>query len=375
MSVIERTRCIFCCSSDLVTILDSDLTIFQNIGMLEYNELDLESKTIKYNIQCCNKCNSFQNKYLAPLENVYSNSHVSPIGSIRSLMTDKFGSLILSNKNVNGIIEIGAGKGELSEFLLSQSDYKYNIIDPSYIGPVENRTIIASYIEDIEDIDINNIQANSLIISHVFEHFYEPLKILKIISNNKNLDFVYICHPNFDKYVSKNTLNILNIEHTFYIENDFLIKLFNRCGFKLIKKDLVEDYSILFEFKRTNTAVDLIFKNIHTVEKFEKYSYEIYNRVKYLNDFIDKTQKDIYIWPCSVHIITLFNFGLKYNKLVGSLDNSEYKIGKYMYGYKLKCFPFKEIVKSEKEIVIILNGGCFNKEIVDRNQNKNIQFI
>jgi hypothetical protein len=44
------------------------------------------------------------------------------------------------------------------------------------------------------------------------------------------------------------------------------------------------------------------------------------------------------------------------------LDNSPNKIGKYLYGYNLECKSIEDKLNDEK-YAIILNGGCFNKEI------------
>ena len=65
-----------------------------------------------------------------------------------------------------------------------------------------------------------------------------------------------------------------------------------------------------------------------------------------------------YIWPCSVHSITLITMGLNYKRLSGILDNSPNKVGKYLYGYNLLCYSFDELVKTENNNISIIMGGA-----------------
>lgn len=356
-----RYSCIFCNSKNIKIYFENDIKIPENITMINIPD-NINCNFINYNVQICNDCRCIQNKYLTNIDNLYKNSHINPYGSTRKIMTEMFSNLILSNDNIKYIIEIGGGQGELSDILIKKYKNKYSIIDPSYIGPIENRIIIKEYVENI---NFNNIEGDTLIMSHVFEHFYDPLTIIKMIHNNKNINNVYICHPNFNKYVLEQTYNILTCEHTFYIENEFLIKLFEYYNFELLNTQTVTNYAILFEFRRNdNEQIKKIFPiNINTEIYFNDYQNKMLKRIKYLNDIIDNTDKIIYIWPCSVHSITLFNFGLNYKKIKALLDNSESKINKYIYGYNIICLSYNEILHNNEDKYIILSGGCFNNEL------------
>jgi hypothetical protein len=80
-------------------------------------------------------------------------------------MTEIFSNMILSNKNINGIIEIGGGNGELSTVLIDKFYDKYIIIDPSYTGQKQGRYIIETFVENV---DWNNIKGESTSISKVY---------------------------------------------------------------------------------------------------------------------------------------------------------------------------------------------------------------
>ena len=78
-----------------------------------------------------------------------------------------------------------------------------------------------------------------------------------------------------------------------------------------------------------------------------------------------------YLWPTSVHSITLLSLGLDYKRLTGILDNSPNKIGKYLYGYHLLCLSFDETLKTmgENDFVFLGGAGNYIQELVVSNKN------
>lgn len=361
-----RTMCIFCKNKNFSTIYKDDYTIPQNLGVIDNCNEDYY--WMPYNIIRCNDCNTYQNKYLGELSIVYNNTHIQPIGSIRKDMNEQFSDMIIKNDNIHKILELGGGTGELADTILNKKDVNYTIIDPCYTGNKDKRIIIEDFVQNV---NVDDIDADTLIMSHIFEHFYEPNEILMQIKNIKSLKYIYICHPDFDSYLKKkpHTYNFLNIEHTFLIENQFLIDIFNNLSFGLLNEYKCHNYAMLYEFKKNDEKTEVVLRNnIDTY--FELYNNDILEKVKHYNTIIDNSTVPVYIWPCSIHSIVLFNYGLNYNKLTGILDNASLKINKYMYGYELKCYNFNEIVEKNEDSIILLNGGCFNKEINVDKYNK-----
>lgn len=354
-----RVKCIFCNDDNLKTYFDHDYIIPQSACMTE--NIKNDSVWMPYNILLCSNCNTYQNKYLADINILYNNTVFNPCGLTRSESTNQFYNFIKDNENISGIIEIGAGHGQLSDLLCEI--HKYVIIDPSYSGNTNNKIIIKDFLENVNINEIINLyNVNTIIMSHVFEHFYNPNDILNILKLC-NIEYIYISHPNFDSFISNdpNTYYILHCEHTFYIDNNFIPKLFNNIGYKLINKNEFK-YSINYSFKKDKSLNIIKLLNTKNTE-IDLYFNKIFDKINIYNDIIDNND-NVYIWPCSFNNIILFNLGLKYNKLSGILDNSPTKINKYMYGYNIKCLSFKETFDtSNTKTIIILNGGIFNEEI------------
>jgi hypothetical protein len=76
--------------------------------------------------------------------------------------------------------------------------------------------------------------------------------------------------------------------------------------------------------------------------------------------------KKICIWPASVHTqFLIMLLQLTNDEIDFVLDNSINKIGKVLYGYNLECKSFNDNCNNEN-IAIILNGGCFNNEVINK---------
>lgn len=373
-----RKSCVICKNNNLTDFFDNDLCVPQSMCLFDTPKQNESSVWINHNIQKCDQCYSFQNKYLVDANILYNKSHIFPIGKIRTNMTQKIVEQIEHLSNITGIIEIGGGHGELADILQQKNpSLPYTIIDPAFMGNRNNRIIIDRFIENV---DLNNFTGNLLIMSHVFEHLYEPLRVIEIIKQAKNINYILICHPDFDRYLiaSSMTLNVLHIEHTFLLSNSALKNLFIQNGFHIFEDTTDNGYAIYLSFIRSNINLhegELIRNtNILLPKKVTEYFEKIKNDIVYLNKIIDETKHPIYIWPCSFHSMYLFGYGLNYQKLNGILDNSSHKIGKYIYGYGLLCSSFHEKTITTSPITIILCGGCFTKEL-QIPQNDNIQYI
>ena len=363
-----RNNCIFCDNELLNLYFDKDL----RIPLCCYSTKKIEdSKYIPYNVYTCSHCNTLQTKYLGNLNEIYKINHADSTGTIMKGLHNKVKEILITQKNIilNNIVEIGAAKGLLSDIILDNNIVsKYYIIEPNYFGTNrDNKYIINKYFENTNSQDYED--CNTILMSHVFEHFYNPMKILSLIEKNKNIDNVILVWPDLEHYKDNNIYHILNTEHTYYIDNNFIIDLFNNISFKLIDRYNYLGHSVIFVFKQYNNLIKKKIKN--TNYDFLKYFNQIIEQKKYIEEIIKKNKNDkkICLWPASVHNQFLLMF-LNDIKIDYFLDNSPNKINNYLYGYNIKILDFEKI-KNNNEYIILLNGGLFNSEVLDIN-NKNM---
>jgi len=91
------------------------------------------------------------------------------IGTIMNNLHCKNLDLILKYKdNINNIIEIGCSKETFADLILNNIKLDYFIIEPNFIGNKININIINDFYENVDD---NNINADTIIIYHILNIF------------------------------------------------------------------------------------------------------------------------------------------------------------------------------------------------------------
>lgn len=369
-----RKKCIFCNHEDFELLFETD-NFKSSLSLGLYKNINEKSYFMPYEVQICKKCNTAQNKYIGNLSIIYDVNHIDNYGTTKSKKHTLFSEFISQNKNINGIVEVGSCNGVLANLILEHMTTEYNIIEPAFTGNNTKLNIIPHFFENVE---LNNINSNTIIMSDVFEHFYNPIDILNKIQKSENIKYIYLNHPDFDHSIKNNILINLNCEHTFLIEHQFLFTLFENFGFKLSKRYDFENFSLFLEFERTNDIMVQKPSNHSLNNDIKKYFNQIHTVVNNINTFIDSNpNKKIFIWPMSIHSVPLFTNGLKYEKLEGILDNSPNKIGKYLYGYNLLCSSFNELLNSDSNdfFIIISGAGNYIKELNIENQKSKIRFL
>jgi hypothetical protein len=383
-----RKNCIFCDTELVDTYFKTN---YENY--VAHYQVDIDYKVensvcIPFNILVCPTCKTAQTKYLGDLSEIYKTNHADSTGTTMMNMHKMMKQFVMKHKDkIKNIIEIGSSNGTLADIILEENQLEnaklhdeliYHIIEPSFFGKRENKIIIDSFYEDVDD---TLIQANTLIMSHVFEHFYNPMEIINKIVANKNIEHLFLVFPDLEYYINHNILHVLNTEHTYYIDNDFLVEIMESCSFQLIEKKYYNNHSVLFYFHRQKCEDHIQDKTTWTAinknYSLDLYYNTIFSTVSKCNELleINKTCKK-YIFPASIHSLYCFIFGLKYDLLNGFLDNSKNKIGKKMYGTELEIFSFMDTIEENNEnIFIILNGGVFNKEVENLLVDKKIKYL
>lgn len=413
-----RAKCLFCDYQLDNKYFKKDLSIPVSVYNVDPETPLSGMSVIPYNIAICGKCGTGQTIYLGDLAEIYKVNHADSTGTTMKNMHLEFKKLIAKYSNdITEILEIGSSKGELADLIINDPTFfmsernevtkdvteafkedlsqKYHIIEPSFFGDRKGKHIIPDFYENVDE---SSIPANTMIISHVYEHFYNPYEILDKISKNLNIKHFFLCFPDLEYYVQNDILHVLNTEHTYYADNNFIIELCRLKGFYIKEQEFYRGHSVFMHFVRNDGSKKSTEATEDKEEEFKEefkeeakefptntsprlrldnYFSRIYSSVKLYNDFLSKSEsKYKYIFPCSIHSIFLLTFGLDTSNLDGMLDNSPNKINKKVYGTNLLCRSFKEVLESKDTVSIVLNGGVFNKEIIPLLIDKpNIKYI
>ncbi len=355
-----RKYCIFCDSNIENTYFKKDKDIFVTSIICE-DDKNLRYK-IPYNILICENCGCYQNKYLGNLDLVYGDNHNNNV--ISKIWVDhyiNFFDFIKNSINIESnskILEVGAGNNFIVNLFLQNGYTNYTILEPVITSRIENVNYINGWLSDYPK-DINN---DLVILSHVFEHLYEPKELFSIKSK-----YIGISIPNIPSYMENFILNFLNIEHTFYYEEEQIINFFNNNKYKLVNKSYYTNHSIFYIFKFDDSLESKIYnKNIiyEIISKSNKYFEKIHKLIKKINNYItNNSHKNFAIFPANLYIQYLISMGLNTTKIKYLYDNNINKKDKYLYGTNLICKDL-DFLKENSNNEIILLGFLYNDEII-----------
>jgi hypothetical protein len=357
----ERMVCLVCKGTHLRTLFEADKETAMSFSM--YPTPYPNPIFVPYNVLVCPDCKTYQTKFLGDLRLIYETNHVDAFGTVKKNMHTRFTDFITKAKDSTGILEIGPSTDVLANEILAATDHTipYSVVDPDFRG---DRTKIKVYDTFIEEVDLETVEGNTVVMSNLFEHLYHPMDVIDKIQRCPNNTYIYLNHPNFD-HASTHDMNvILNIEHIFYVDNDFVIKMFNNFGYTCVDREDYETHTVLFKFKRTHAPHNLAIVNSRAERDITGYFERLRVKVHAINQILNSSPK-VYMWPASSHTAILFTHGVEYKKMAGLLDNSPAKIGKFLYGYDLECFSFKETLASCDESTTIILGGsdCYLGEL------------
>ena len=210
--------------------------------------------------------------------------------------------------------------------------------------------------------------------SHVFEHLYAPRIFLNKISAT-SIENIFISIPDMDNLMINGDLNNLNILHTYYINSQFIIYLFNLYGFNLEINENLYNNSNFYYFKKNIkiTTYGYDYKNLHLINQIKLFYNNEIEKIEKI-----KINKPFYICPSGFYgQFIYFNLNKETKlHLLGFLDSDKFKIDKRLNGTNLYNFK-KDIIKNINEIYILISSVKHRYEIINEltKYNNNIIFI
>jgi len=370
-----RDVCVLCLEKKFVSCFD----IINTINIVESLDSEFNENEINYlDFIGCKNCGCVQLKNLFDPELIYNQaSHFTESG-VWIKHNDLFVKFIDENisKNKN-IIEIGGGSGRLAKNILNSikkiSSYKILDISVKHIDTLKD----IEYIEgNCESFDFNNTNAEVIILSHVFEHLYEPKKFIKNIGAS-NISEVFISIPDMENLTNEGDINNLHIQHTFYIDTNFITGLFKEYNFDLKNIFNYEHNSVFYHFVKndltyTNKTIN-DYKNVAAIDFLKNFYANIKNKIMNFT-----TNELFFICPSGFYGKIIYHYMEKSVKeqVIGFLDSDKHKINKRLSATKCPIYG-KEYIKNFENINVLIIAEKYKNEIVEEllSYNNSINFI
>jgi len=367
-----RNECTICEYSVFTDCFKMNSTI----NMVSDREYD-ENETFTLKFDGCRNCGCVQMRELAEPSKIYNEPLECFYGPALKKHYDLFNDFIVKNIDYKEhlFFEIGGSYGRLAKMIIekyiknNQSiDYKILEFSADSYQKIEHVEYISG---NCENYDYSNIE--TIIMSHVFEHLYEPRKFVKTISE-KSVKRVFISIPDMDNLTKNKDVNNLNILHTYYLNTIYLTKIFNDYGYELTDSYNYENNSVFYYFTKTHQIIiNTSYKNIALIDELKQFYENLQNNISCVN-----IEDKFFICPSGFYgkfIYYNLNERTK-QQVMGFLDSDKKKIGKRLMGTPCKVFEKKEIKNYEKVTILIVSEKHRNEIKDELSQNHNdISFI
>ena len=299
---------------------------------------------------------------LIPLDIMYNEQHAYGVGNVWNNHYNEFATFISKNKKPGNVVEIGGSQDKLAKKVLDKNDCRWTIIEPNPSEEIDTKIkVIQSFFEEST---VSFKPYNTVVISHVLEHAYNPKVFLFDLRNKVNdSTTIFISYPQLEVWLEKKYTNSLNFEHNIFLTEHHLDTLIENVGFNIISKHKYEDHSVFYELKictpRKKDYANLFKRNKYLLINFVNHYKK---EVKEINKIIKSTDKSIYLFGGHIFSQYLTVFRLNTKKIISILDNSPQKQGRRLYGTNLMVFSPK-ILKEVKNPLVILRAANYNNEI------------
>ena len=382
---MERNKCCICYGK-LKVICKINNIPYTSIPTIKY----CSNKDILSFVQC-QKCLTFQLKNLVKLTKLYSINHNIPIvGKLWTQHYQELSQFIKNNTPIKDklILEFADPSAKIARLITGFK--KWYIIEPNYSEEfvsqlnktVDNKIVfIRDWFGQNLELEKYNIEEGSIdmiVHSHFFEHLYEPNNFLSrvyhILKDNGDMIFSI---PDMEYLATNQLWPFLGIsfEHTFYIDTVIVEYLLNMNGFIILNIYKYQNHSIFIHCQKTKKSLKMLENNMldklitshsNSIDLF----YASLNNYKDLvNELNTKIQmyheSNIFLFGCHYQSQVLLGLGLNQKRILGLLDNNSDKIGKYLFGFKLKTYSPN--ILSDSKIkgpnVVIIYQGIYTTEI------------
>jgi SAM-dependent methyltransferase len=360
---MERESCVICSSERLEEFLTlKNMPIF--MGVVDKHILDKNEDMIFCE---CQSCGNVQIKSLLLLDMVYQENHnIDTVGETWKNHYIEFHSFMSEHLTNSDVLEIGDPSAKIAS--LSTVYKEWRIIENN---PAIEDTEKIKFEKKFFDEEYSSQSKHDVIVnSHLFEHLYNPKKFLEKCHELLNDDgFMYISVPD-QKYFLEGDFfinSILSFEHTYYIDNHYMKLLCDLTNFEIVDVKNYINHSVFFKLKKKKSKSEVFtgtFSKLDLKSKFLDKYHKLIDKVSSLNDEIENLN-NVYLYSAHITSQSLLFNGLNKKKILGLIDASKNKVGKYLFGTELMTHGLDFLNQVNNPTVICSNMGIYQKEITD----------
>jgi hypothetical protein len=332
MEIYKRKKCVLC---------DHTLQSFSSFQHPNYECVDVHVKNDSWNIEYgyCIECYSVQLMSLADPKILYDKNYFQPLYKTYLWIQHNisFIKFIIDNYNCDvhkSITEIGSSSFCLGKHLIHYYP-NYTVFDYTLDQAIRRNDV--TYIEG--NCEEYNFNTPTIVMSHVFEHLYEPKKMIQNCLRTK-VKNIFISIPS----MNQDGLHV-GSQHTFLYHDIDIVYLFGLYQYKLkqntVWNSVDDSFPCLFFYFELQDEVIPIDRPITPRHLFS---------IDYLTKYIT-VPKNTYLATCGMFSILLYSFIQNKENVIGVIDVNKDKQGKKFSFTELLVYPY-EVLTDDVSIVV-----------------------
>lgn len=355
--MVKRESCVICESKDF-----EKLKTFKKFPVYMGAKKNQDEYFEDQNWVICRNCGCVQLSDLVDLDVLYKVPHNPAIGKTWQKHNIDFAKFCNSILKKGECLEVGGGNFKIFNLLDVSGFDNYTIYDSHIYGEVPDRVRIEKgfIVPSIFD---RSKKYDTIIMSHVFEHFYNPREFAELFYEIlKENGRVLVSFPNSTNMVDDFYPNGLCFEHTFQLDINFIERLMSKAGFYLEKFENFSNHNIFASFQKSHKRENLKFENKY--ENSKKNFLQYLDYYESLSEMIQKISdcKTVYLFGCHIFSQMILESGLSEYSVKGILDNDSEKQGDIMYGTELKVYN-PSVISDKEGSLIVVKCGVYSEEI------------
>jgi hypothetical protein len=337
MKEFKRTHCIFC-EKELVSIRKLTQPIYECI------DVNMENGDWIMEYGYCPACFSVQLMSLADPEVLYDEHYFQPLHHTylwihHNISFVKFIIDHLDTDTHDSILEIGSSSFCLGKHLIHYYP-KYTVFDYTLKNAHQKDNI--RYIEG--NCETYAFTEDTLVLSHVFEHLYNPKAFLQNCCKNK-VQHIFISVPSMEDH---DQLHVGN-QHTFLYSEKDLEYLFGLSQYKVNEKmvynSMDQSFPCLFYHFVWSDMVVHVDRDIYV------------NRHQYTCDYLNRgitVSPNTFLATCGGFSLIMYALVVNKENIIGVIDKHSKKQGKQFGNTVLMVYPYERLKDYGKETSILV---------------------
>jgi 2-polyprenyl-3-methyl-5-hydroxy-6-metoxy-1,4-benzoquinol methylase len=277
------------------------------------------------------------------------------------------------SKNNPSIVDIGCGKGGFLSWCKTQGLSELFAIEKSLFCANQIKSSLnISVFSHIAELNSKSQKIDVVVISHVLEHVFHPVGLLKqIVQKTDDNTLFYIEVPNADFYIREpNPWKYLYFEHINHFDQPHIAYLLKNAGLVSIASTLT---SFLPEIGSDNECLIVICKkgNNQITQPDFKLSSLAHEKLAVFPDvlstvkeYLGRGSKIITIWGVSQYVQLMIATDQVMRKHLRFLiDKSPAKYGRYLMGHKVDSMEC--LAKMGEDDILLIPYGIYYYQMQD----------